>query len=178
MAGRFINFYLPFAEHGNFITSQEQAKRIIARTEEQIKLGCKGVAITYSANYDQTVRINATYQSGQWHTHTHGANQAEVISALENLLENEFKHLQYKIRIAPITTLTYSTFGGNTHEEVVVQDLQNIKALLDANWCVHGWINQVSAPHYAVGGGIAQLTPEISARIQKTLKEFANQYPG
>ncbi len=176
MPGQFIDYYLPFIEQGKPLTAQEQATQILTKATKCIESGCTGVAITYSANYDQSIRINETYQNGQWQTHTNGANQAQVIFQMEELQENQFRNLQSKMRIAPITTLTYSTFGGKSHKQVVNDDLENIKRLLDHNWTVLGWINQISAPDYAVGGGIVQLPAELSSMIQKTLKEFSQRY--
>lgn len=175
-AGKFIPFFLPFSENGHYLTSEEQAMRITNYAQELIAKGAIGVAITYSANYDQTQRIAQTYSEGNWNTHTSGANQAAVMTALEELQIISHKNLQHKIRIAPITTMTYSDYGGKSHEEVVVDDLYKIEDLLRKGWMVLGWMNQNTAPNYAVGGGIAELPEKLSALIQANLKEFEKRY--
>ena len=177
--GQFINFYLEYVKFppGN---SREQAEKIIATAKNRIDAGASGLAITYSANYGQTKKIHQTYELGGWNTGTSGANQAEVIREMELLVDNKTVALQKKIRIAPITTLTYEPdgFGNFTHEEVVRQDLDRIDGLLNSGWDVLGWVNQSSNPRYAIGGGVvASLPKHIDDLIQKTLSQFASDYP-
>lgn len=176
--GKFIPFFLPFNEKGNFLSSNEQAMRIIHYASQMLEAGAKGVAITYSANYDQTQTIQKTYSTGNWHTHTSGANQASVMAALEELQNTIYAPLQHKIRIAPITTMTYSNYGGKTHDQVLINDLSNVESLLQDGWYLLGWINQHTSPAFAIGGGISQLPANLSNLIQAKLKEFQENYPG
>ncbi len=177
MPGTFYPWLLPFMEHGNPVSPQQQAMRIIGEAEKRIGSETPGFGITYSANYDQTQTIRNTYSQGGWRTGTSGSNQAEVMRCLETLLATEFSQWQFKIRIAPITTMTYSDFGGLTHRQVVENDLSAIRDLLNDGWIVAGWVNQHSHPDFAVGGGIAQLPRDLSQLIQKTLRQFCLDFP-
>lgn len=186
--GNFVNFYLPYTDKsGKRVSSQDQALSIITKAQELIGGGSPGVAITYSANYGQTQTIHQTYDSGGWNTHTSGANQADVMQAMESLMGDE-KHssLQQCLKIAPITTMTYSGYGGQTHKQVVESDLQYIKSLLDAGWAVLGWQNQDSIPGYSIGGGVSerpdehgvvQFPQDLKDLVQTTLAKYAVDYP-
>lgn len=175
--GRLINSHLPYQdERGNYISSSEQALTIIRKAQDLLGHGSSGVAITYSASYGQTVEIHKTYKSGHWKTNTSGANQAAVMTAMESLMEGDYAELQRYLQIAPITTMTYSDYGGRTHQEVVESDLKHIKSLLDQGWDILGWKNQSSVPGYAVGRGIATLPLELDILIQKTLAKYAIDY--
>ena len=185
-AGVFIDFLLAYEENGRFISSQMQAQTIIDKAKALLANGAAGVAITYSANFGQTQKIAETYQIGAWNTETGGSNQADVMMAMENLLGSTATELQGKLRIAPITTMTYTDYGGKTHAKVITDDLAAIKALLEQGWVILGWINQVSAPDYAVGGGIAnsldaqgmpRFPKSLSDFVQMTLKGFSSNYP-
>ncbi len=99
---------------------------------------------------------------------------------MESLLGGPNASLQRKLEIAPITTMTYSNYGGHTQEQVVQSDLDDIKTLLDKGWTVLGWQNQDSMPHgrYAVGGGVAGGLPQtVDTLIQTTLAQYASKYP-
>lgn len=178
-AGRsFINFYLAYIdESGNDVSAHDQALAIICEAQKLISQGSPGVAITYSANYDQTVRIHKTYESGQWNTHTSGSNQAAVMQAMESLMGGTYSTLQRRLEIAPITTMTHRDYGGRTHQQVVESDLEYIKGLLEKGWDVLGWQTQSSIPRYAIGGGIATLPADIDTLIQTTLAQYAVDYP-
>lgn len=179
--GHFVNFYLPFInENGELISAKDQAMAIIEEAQKRISKGSPGVAITYSANYRQTLIIRQIYYSGGWETHTYGANQAEVMYKMEYLLRTTYKELQRNLQIAPITTMTGGIpYGEKTHQEVVAIDLAYIKTLLDDNWDVLGWINKIQNPlRYAVGGGVVKNLPqEINDFIQTTLTEYSMDYP-
>lgn len=176
--GCFIEFYLPYRnQYGDDVSSGDQAVGVLEEAKKLIAKGYSGTAITYSANYGQTTAIHSTYKSGQWNTQTNGANQAEVMHEMENLLGNTYSSLQYQIQIAPITTMTYSDYGGKSHREVVESDLLHIKSLLENGWVVLGWQNQHTRPHYAVGGGVATLSVEIDNLIQSTLAQYAKDFP-
>jgi hypothetical protein len=179
--GHFVDFYLPYSDqHGQRVSASDQAGRIIAEAQARIAAGALGVAITYSANYGQTVQIGATYSSGGWNTQTSGSNQADVMRQMETLLGGQYTSLQGKLRIAPITTMTYTDYGGHSQLDVVQSDLDGIKGLLDAGWVILGWQNQDSKPHrrYAIGGGVAnKLPPQVDRLIQTTLTQYAHDYP-
>jgi hypothetical protein len=166
----------------HYISSKDQASQILNKAQSLISDGAPGVAITYSANYGQTVKINQTYKDGNWNTQTSGANQADVMQSMESLLGGDFSNLQHKMRIAPITTMTYTDYGGGKHEDVIKNDLANIKSLLDLGWTVLGWQNEDTGINdFAVGGGVAKKTgqfpKDLSNLVQTTLKKYLAEYP-
>ncbi|WP_299684659.1 hypothetical protein [uncultured Dokdonia sp.] len=186
--GHFVKFLLPYKDdHGNMISSDSQAFSVIEEAKKRIKAGAKGVAITYSANYGQTLEIHKTYNAGDWNTHTAGANQAGVMTAMENFMGTTETALQGTLQIAPITTMSYESngYGDYTHKEVVEADLKHIKSLLDQGWDVLGWVNQDTDPEYAVGGGVAKsldqygkpyFPKELSDLVQQTFKKYTADY--
>ena len=178
--GKFIDFYLPYSQDGNHISAKSQAEKILQEADTLLKKGSFGVAIIYSANYDQTKTIRKTYTEGKYKTGTSGANQANVMTEMEKLLDTpNYQHLQGKIRIAPITTMTYSDYDGKDHITVVKDDLAQIQQMLENGWDILGWQNQTtikSKNKYAVGGGVATLSQDISDEIQSTLLSLASQY--
>ncbi len=175
--GKFIDFYLPYSEYGNYISAKSQAQKILQEADTLLKKGSFGVAIIYSANYGQTKTIRKTYAEGKYKTGTSGANQANVMTEMENLLDTpNYQHLQGKIRIAPITTMTNLDFDGKDHITVVKDDLAQIQQMLENGWDILGWQNQTTIKNknkYAVGGGIAKLPHDISNEIQSTLLSLA-----
>lgn len=177
MKGKFIDFYLPYQDKNKFISARDQASSILRKAQALLTEGCIGVGILYSANYSQTLAIQNAYEAGHYQTGIRGANQAEVMMAMEDLLgDSTFQNLQGKIRIAPITTIAIGTVKL---EDAIAQDLDQIQAMLDQGWTIFGWQNQntVSTDHpYAIGGGIAILPATVSAKIQSRLKEFARDY--
>jgi hypothetical protein len=178
--GKFIDFYLPYSQDGNHISAKSQAQKILQEADTLLKTCSFGVAIIYSANYGQTKTIRKTYAEGGYKTGTSGANQANVMTEMENLLDTpNYQHLQSKIRIAPITTMTYADYDGKDHITVVKDDLAQIKQMLENGWDILGWQNQTtikSQNKYAVGGGITNLSHDISDEIQSTLLSLASQY--
>ncbi|MBO1062653.1 MAG: DUF2281 domain-containing protein [Aphanizomenon sp.] len=174
--GKFIDFYLPYSQDGNHISAKSQAQKILQEADTLLKTCSFGVAIIYSANYGQTKTIRKTYAEGGYKTGTSGANQANVMTEMENLLDTpNYQHLQSKIRIAPITTMTYADYDGKDHITVVKDDLAQIKQMLENGWDILGWQNQTTKK-YAVGGGIANLSHDISDKIQSTLLSLSSQY--
>ena len=99
---------------------------------------------------------------------------------MEKLLDTpNYQHLQGKIRIAPITTMTNLHFDGKDHITVVKDDLAQIQQMLENGWDILGWQNQTtikSKNKYAVGWGVATLSQDISDEIQSTLLSLASQY--
>lgn len=183
--GNFINFLLTYKGR----TPDDQAILILQKAQALIDSGSKGVLITYSANYGQTQKINNTYENGQFDTGTNGANQAAVIAHMETLLRDKpaYSSLQLKMRIAPITTMTYSGYGDKTHKQIVEEDLAHIKNQLNNGWDVLGWINEGSNPEYAVGGGVAsssdpdnpgqiRFPKTLQKIVQATLNKYAAEY--
>jgi hypothetical protein len=183
--GRFINFVLPFLKDSVQVPAQNQANDILQKSRDLINNGSKGVAITYSANYGQTRDIEKAYFTGGWNTRTNGANQAVVISAMESLLGSEYKDLQGKMRVVPITTMNaydhpIDPWDNHVLMGIVITDLDRIKIYLEGGWDILGWQNQSTVNNhnhpYAVGGGIAQLPQAVSDKIQETLIGYATQY--
>ncbi|MGB1271457.1 MAG: hypothetical protein ACPG5T_05240, partial [Endozoicomonas sp.] len=182
--GALVPFYLDYRGK----SAEQQAEQILMKADEvfQSTSGLKGVAITYSANHQQTGHILNTYQNGQWKTGTQGAAQADVMKAMEGLMENKYKHLQHKVRIAPISTMPYGGGGAVASLEQVDVGLDNLKELLDAGWQVLGWQNHErtlkgrSDSPYAIGGGVGGSSffkTEQSKRIQGRLRELEAEYP-
>jgi hypothetical protein len=172
MPGKFLDFYQPF---GAGITNSDQAANILAKTRQRVAMGASGGAVLYSANYRQTQSIRRTYDSGGCRTDIAGANQAEVMMALEDLLDADYGDLRGKMRIAPITTMSYV----GDPRQIVEDDLRQIEQLLQDGWDVLGWQNQHTrgsdAP-YAIGGGIAAVPPDLKELIQGTLKRLRQEY--
>lgn len=165
-------------------TADDQARRILGEAERRLDAGALGVGITYSANLAQSELIRRTYAEGGWNTHTGGANQASVMTAMETLLGGPFAGLQTKMRIVPITTMSYDDLPtGTTMDDIVVADLAAIRALIADGWTVLGWINETGSDQFAVGGGVAAqyyhdhpdqaLSPAQSAIIQAELSRLA-----
>jgi hypothetical protein len=177
MKGKFIPLLVPFREHEEFIPAKNQALKILSEAENILKENtCIKTGITYSANYDQTKSINKTYASGKTLTGISGANQAQVMIELERLLQTDYTYLQGSFRIVPITTMAYSDFDGFSHDAVIRSDLKSLEELLQNGWCIFGWMNQQTAPQFAVGGGIASLPNDLKELIQQTLTIFSETY--
>ena len=182
MKGSFINFELDYSKS----TNQQQADLILKKAQSLISSGSKGVAITYSANYGQTYKIEKTYFMGDWNTGTGGANQADVMTEMEKAMGSPpYDSLQHKMHILPITTMngypSADPWSDDTHMGIVITDLYRIQIYLDAGWDVLGWQNQktVGDPKhpYAVGGGVVASLPQaISDKIQDTLIDYSKNY--
>ena len=104
------------------------------------------------------------------------------MSAMESLLDNEYKELQGRMRIVPITTMNayddlVKPWNDSVLMGIVTTDLDRIKIYLEGGWDVLGWQNQntVDDPEhqYAIGGGIVKLPEAVSEKIQKTLIEYS-----
>ncbi|MDP0589680.1 MAG: hypothetical protein QS748_11030 [Candidatus Endonucleobacter bathymodioli] len=173
----------PYLLNSN-ISIKEQAIDILETAKKLISANhnLTGVAITYSANHDQTENIISTYNAGNWKTGTSGKNQAKVMSQIETLLHTaDYKDLQNKFRIAPISTMATNSTGivSSTPDQVDI-GLNYIKTeLIDNGWHVLGWQNQdttnnTKAP-YAIGGGVAKnvTDAEILDHIQSKLKNLS-----
>ncbi len=185
-AGKFINFYLPYKQDGTFVAPMAQAQQILDKTTALVAGGARGVAITYSANYGQTRTIEQVYAAGGWDTETSGANQAAVMYDMGQLMEKTYAALQGKMRIVPITTMNayidpVTPWNEQVLMDLVTTDLHRIETYLQDGWYILGWQNQDTvnnpAHPYAVGGGIAQLPPAVSEKIQQALTGFAKKYP-
>ena len=179
--GMFVNLNLNY----QVLSSEQQAEKILSKAAELVADKAKGVAITYSANYGQTRKIQQVYFAGGWNTETNGANQAAVIHAMESLLAGTYKHLQDKMRIVPITTMNaydhpVTPWNQDVHMGIVITDLDRIQMYLEAGWYIFGWQNQETVNDqshpYAVGGGIASLSDAVSSKVQKTLISYADKY--
>ena len=75
--------------------------------------------------------------------------------------------------------MTYLDYDGKDHITVVKDDLAQIQKMLENGWDILGWQNQTTIKgknKYAVGGGVANLPPDISHEIQSTLVSLAYQY--
>lgn len=183
--GVFVNFTLPYAKDGVSVSAQQQAAAILQQAEALVAQGAKGVGITYSANYGQTREIAKVYFAGGWQTQIAGANQAAVMSCMESLLGSDYRALQSKMRVLPITTMNaydhpVQPWNDDLLMGIVVTDLDRIKVYLEQGWYILGWqnqdtVNSLSHP-YAVGGGVARLPRAVSDKIQQTLIKYAADY--
>ncbi len=186
LIGSFTPFLLKFTKDHSTVDGvykdggldvKQQVKAILDHAKTLLAAGAKGVAITYSANYGQTQKIHNTYANNGWNTQTSGINQAEVITAMEDLMGTDYADIQMNVRIAPITTMSYT--GTLTAYQIVLLDIIRIKTdLLDQGWDVLGWRNQSTAANrFAVGGGVAGgLPPDIDNLIQSGLNLYAALY--
>lgn len=158
--GMFVKTYLRYEQHSKQNT-EKQARTILDKVREYKNKGFTKVGIIYSANRGQTEAIRLTYakkdKEKNWKTETSGANQAEVMYTVEELLKNEkqYQDLRGVFRILPITT---QNLGPNdpAKQEWLVEDLNLIQSHLEEGQIVLGWQNQDTVAHnaYAVGGGI------------------------
>ena len=96
-----VPFQVDFKKKGTPVSSAAQAMQILDEVARQHANGAKTVGITYPPNQDQTDQILKTYKSGGWKTGTSGANQADVIAKIEQLLATpKYQHLQGVFKIA------------------------------------------------------------------------------
>lgn len=179
--GVFIDFPLAFLENGNGgLSNGDQALTIEAAARLLVALGHPVVAITYSANEDQTKALVAAYAQNQYAAGINGLHQAEVMAAQEaDLGTKTASDLQMKLRIAPITTILTSSTDQST---VIQADLKRCKSQLDQGWAILGWQNQSSVKDtvhpYAIGGGVALGLPAaIVTEIQSGLINLRTDYP-
>jgi hypothetical protein len=178
MKGKFIPLLIPFQTNKQLVPAAEQALQILKAVDQLTKENsCKYAGITYSSNYDQTKTIRLCYLNNKSITGINGANQAAVIHEIEKLLSENFLPLQGKFRVVPVTTMTYTNYDDLTLEAVIENDLKEMKNLLDEGYCIFGWMNQNTAPEYAIGGGIASLPDNLQKKIQETLKHYSEKYP-
>ncbi len=170
----------PFCMDYKQLNPKAQAEQILAKADEILKSHPEipGVAITYSANHDQTMDIINCYNNKQWRTGVSGSNQAEVMKELEQLQGDgqRYQHLQHKMRIAPLSTMKYTSSNETkavTDQELKVS-LDYLGKLVADGWQVLGWQNPESLKNrdapFAVGGGVSQVMPEAHKElIQSTL---------
>ncbi|MCK5893273.1 MAG: hypothetical protein KAG53_02430 [Endozoicomonadaceae bacterium] len=157
--GKLESFFINYSR----VRAIDQAETILkkARSVLAANPNVPGVAITYSANHDQTERIIDTYENGDWKTDTNGSNQATVMFYVEQLLNGQYSEMKHKFRIAPISTMTTDDKNGYlcTRKETDM-GLNYIKdELIGKGWHVLGWQNEScnSENTYAIGGGVARL---------------------
>ncbi|TCL62920.1 hypothetical protein [Rhizobium sp. BK251] len=179
--GAFINFPLNYQVTLNDggLTPDEQAVEILTKGRELLTAGFPGVAIIYSANEGQTRDLMKAYSAGIYTGNVGGANQAEVMAAMETRLgEPAWQDLQMKLRIAPITTIPDQPSNAF---HIVKTDIARIRGQLEHGWAILGWQNQetVGQPDhpYAIGHGKANLAPDVDKAIQDGLKALAKAYP-
>ncbi|WP_067583119.1 hypothetical protein [Endozoicomonas ascidiicola] len=160
--------------------NKTQAQKILLQAQTLLKNNpdLPGVAVTYSANHEQTLKIIDTYNKGNGFTGTNGSNQAAVMCEMEKLLGTaQFKHLQGKMRIAPITTMKRD--GSPASDEEFKTSIKNMETLTRNGWHILGWQNQDTkintAKPFAIGGGVSKAMPADHQRqIQNRLKQLAN----
>lgn len=178
--GKFIDLLVAY---GPGISHDDMALVIINAAEKSLAAGATGVGYLYSANYGQTVTIERTYFTGGWDTGTSGANQAQVVMAVEAFLGTPtYQHLQGILRILPITTMDYNTvpqWNADIHIGIIYTDLKRIENYLMSGWDVLGIQDQHSDAQkpYAIGGTIADMGPSENDAIQQGLIALAKNYP-
>lgn len=183
--GQFLPVLIPFKDkQEDYISSKQQAIQILDTATTALSLqDAACVYITYSANQGQTERIAQAYKDGDWKTGIGGANQADVMHTMEDLMASEAKYteLQGKMKIAPITTIPNNT-DLTVWSGVINHDLNRIKGYLQGSNIVFGWMNQDTAPKFAHAlnsptGVVKSFPAQISDLVQNALIEFAKDYP-
>jgi hypothetical protein len=180
--GAFINFLMTFqVKPGDGgLTNDQQALAILSKARQLLAAGFPVVAIIYSANEGQTRALVKAYAAGNYMAGIYGANQAQVMEAMEaHLGRQEWKALQMKVRIAPITTIPDK---GTDPVQVVNADVARIQDQLNQGWAILGWQNQNTINRqdhpYAIGDGAAGSLPAaVETAIQDGLKSLAAAYP-
>lgn len=174
--GAFIDFPLNYQE----LTDDQQAIAILVKGKQLLAAGFPVVAITYSANEGQTRALAKAYAAGNYMAGIDGLNQAQVMKAMEaHLGDQDWKEVQMKVRIAPITTIPDK---GTDPPQIVKADIARIHDQLDQGWAILGWQNQTTVHQdkhpYAIGGGVAgTLLADVQRAIQDGLKSLAAAYP-
>ena len=179
--GTFIDFPLIYNDKKNDggLTNDQQAIAILKKAKQLLAAGFPVVAITYSANETQTRALVKAYAAGNYMAGIDGANQAQVMNAMEaHLGGQDWKELQMKVRIAPITTIPDR---GSDALQIVQADIARIYDQLDQGWAILGWQNQTTVHRpdhpYAIGGGVAALSGAVDRAIQDGLRSLAAAYP-
>ncbi|QLZ68879.1 hypothetical protein FOLKNPGA_01659 [Legionella sp. PC1000] len=159
MPNSIVPFRVDFEKNGTSISSRDQAIKILDEVARLHANGAKTVGITYSANQAQTDKIIDTYNKGGWKTGTNGANQASVISEIEQLLtEPKYQHLKGVYRTVPITTMKFDSKGnaGPADDDSVKKSLSHASQFMDDGGVLLGWTNQKTPEgRLAIGGGVA-----------------------
>lgn len=176
MPGIFLDYLLKF----NKLNINQQAEEILKVVDHYFRRGYLRVGITYSANRCQAQIARSCNNS---FTGIAGANQAEVIQAIESLLRtNLYQHLQGFFYVLPITTCEFAGGFGAVKDEWLQEDFDYINKFIQEDGVVLGWqnhstIENVDAP-YAIGGGVSrQLSAEQNTRAQNFLKQLKQRYP-
>lgn len=182
--GQFIPFLNPFIDkHGVEIDAKLQALSILIEAMKNLSEGFPGTAITYSANYSQTIMIRQTYDAGGWQTNIVGSNQASVMTEMEKEMASTlYSSLHGKLHIAPITTIPSDPNDIPAWLTILESDMSSIENLLKNNWIVLGWQNQSSFPEFAhadkkAKGVVSKFPSQVHDYIQNTLSQFAITYP-
>lgn len=159
MPNGIVPFRVDFEKNGTSVSSRAQAIQILDEVARLHANGAKTVGITYSANQDQTDKITDTYKKGGWKTGTNGANQAAVISQIEQLLtEPKYQHLQSVYRTVPITTMKFDSKGKAVpaDDTSVKESLKHASQFMKDGGVLLGWTNQKTPQgSLAIGGGVA-----------------------
>ena len=140
--GAFINFELVFQvkPKDGGLNNDQQAIEILKKARHLLAVEFPVVAIIYSANEEQTRALVKAYAAGNYMAGIDGANQAKVMQALEaHLGGQDWKDLQMKVRIAPITTIPNP---GTDPVQIVNADIARIRGQLDEGWAILGRQNQ------------------------------------
>jgi len=155
------------------MSNKAQATAILDRA---LELAPRKVGITYSANHGQTEVLYEYYKNPtpkNWkdvQSTLVGANQATVMQALIKLLDSDPKYAALKttFQILPISTMPAGS--GNTKDEWLAENLNNIRAFAESGGTVLGWQNQEHETRFAVGGGVA------GDRFSKAQSDYVQQY--
>lgn len=183
--GNFIPILIPFKDSsGNYISADGQATQILNEADKLIAAGAAGVAIIYSANYQQTQNAEAAYSAGKDTFPIGGNHQATVMSAMENLMTSTYPPLLGKMQIACITTLNEYASPWAVSEypkwsTILHSDFQNLHNLLNKGWDILGWQNQKTIKtksKYAIGNGDYKVPKKFNKYIQSHLVMLAKSY--
>lgn len=149
------------------LSAVEQAKRLLKffliKFEQE---PTKKIAITYSANEDQTQQIRLTQARGMFleSCQISGSNQADVFDKMINLLKSDkaYTLLKSKIHVLPVSTmLGYSNNGPNAATAIdqthAKRDLSYIASHCeDDDYQVYVLNTELESNKPAIGGGISR----------------------
>ncbi len=176
--GKIHGFKVPFKNpNGKGISTEDQAQQIISDIEAMLTSNSDAkIAITYSANNDQSAGIIDAYTKPGGYTFDPGAgNQGAVFTIVAQQIQA--KGWSDKVHILPISTCLHSGGVGAVSPQIVQRDAENIAKHLGAGWVTLGLQNQhTTGTAYSVGGGIANgvWTGSLKQSMDNALTDMTN----
>ena len=179
--GKIHPFQVPFEDaNKKGIGAQAQAAQILADMQAMLKKNPNAkIAITYSANNDQSEDLIKSYETGNYGNNLGGGNQANTFLELSKMIKAN--GLSDQIHILPVSTCLHPITGTGdlpVTQEIVKRDAQNIAKHLGAEWIVLGLQNQpqdVKKPiTYPIGTGLAKQVwkGQLQANMNTALEQM------